>query len=58
MLMAMLGRQGILLVYLSTVTAFSPTFFFGKLLSPRVLTRTLVMELAPLGPDERLRFLL
>jgi hypothetical protein len=68
-LMAMLGREGILLVYLSTVLALSLSFFFGRLLPPRVLARALgwfnlkrardlVMELAPLGPDERLRFLL
>ena len=68
MLMAMLGHKGIVLVYLCTVLALSLSFLFGRLLPPRHLARTLgwfhltrardmVDALAPLGPEERLRYL-
>jgi hypothetical protein len=68
MLMAMLGAKGIVLVYLCTVLALSLSFLFGRLLPPRHLARALgwfhltraremVDTLAPLGPEERLRFL-
>lgn len=68
MLMAMLGHKGIVLVYLCTVLALSLSFLFGRLLPPRHLARALgwfhlnraremVDALAPLGPEERLRFL-
>ncbi|MGB3399379.1 MAG: hypothetical protein WBA34_04310 [Candidatus Deferrimicrobiaceae bacterium] len=68
MLMAMLGGKGIVLVYLCTVLALSLSFLFGRLLPPRHLARALgwfhltrardmVDALAPLGPEERLRFL-
>lgn len=68
MLMAMLGRKGILLVYLCTVLALSLSFLFGRLLPPRYIARVLgwfhlrraremVHALAPLDPEERLRFL-
>jgi hypothetical protein len=68
MLMAMLGAKGILLIYLCTVLALSLSFLFGRLLPPRHLARALgwfhlnrarelVDALAPLGPEERLRFL-
>jgi len=68
MLMAMLGGKGIVLVYLCTVLALSLSFLFGRLLPPRHLARALgwfhltraremVDTLAPLGPEERLRFL-
>ena len=68
MLMAMLGGKGIVLVYLCPVLALSLSFLFGRLLPPRHLARALgwfhlaparemVDALAPLGPEERLRFL-
>jgi hypothetical protein len=68
MLMAMLGGKGIVLVYLCTVLALSLSFLFGRLLPPRHLARALgwfhltraremVDALAPLGPEERLRYL-
>ncbi|MGB5994230.1 MAG: hypothetical protein WBG20_02325 [Candidatus Deferrimicrobiaceae bacterium] len=68
MLMAMLGHKGIVLVYLCTVLALSLSFLFGRLLPPRHLARALgwfhltrardmVDALAPLGPEERLRYL-
>jgi hypothetical protein len=68
MLMAMLGGKGIVLVYLCTVLALSLSFLFGRLLPPRHLARALgwfhltraremVDALAPLGTEERLRFL-
>jgi hypothetical protein len=68
MLMAMLGSKGIVLVYLCTVLALSLSFLFGRLLPPRHLARALgwfhltraremVDALAPLGPEERLRYL-
>jgi hypothetical protein len=41
MLTMMLGREGILLAYLFTVVVLSPSFFFGRLLSPPILTRAL-----------------
>jgi hypothetical protein len=69
MLMAMLGTKGIILVYLCTVLSLSLSFFFGRLLPPRYLTRTLgwfqlnrardlVTSLESLDTEERLRFLL
>lgn len=68
MLMAMLGSKGIVLVYACTVLALSLSFLFGRLLPPRFLAhalgwfhltraRGMVDALAPLGPEERLRFL-
>ena len=68
MLMAMLGSKGIVLVYTCTVFALSLSFLFGRLLPPRYLARALgwfhlkrardmVDALAPLSPEERLRFL-
>lgn len=68
MLMAMLGVGGIVLVYLCTVLALSLSFLAGRLLPPRyvaralgwlrlVRARRLVTELAPLGAEERFRFL-
>ncbi len=68
MLMAMLGSKGIVLVYACTVLALSLSFLFGRLLPPRYLARALgwfhlkrardmVDALAPLGPEERLRYL-
>jgi hypothetical protein len=68
MLMAMLGPKGIVLVYLCTVLALSLSFLFGRVLPSRYLARALgwfhlkraremVDALAPLGPEERLRFL-
>ncbi len=68
MLMAMLGTKGILLVYLCTLLSLSLSYLFGRLLPPRYLARALgwfhlrrardmVDALAPLDPEERLRFL-
>lgn len=68
MLMAMLGVEGIALVYLCTVLALSLSFLAGRLLPPRYVARPLgwlrlerarklVTDLEPLGPEERLRFL-
>lgn len=68
-LMAVLGVKGIILIYLCTVLALSLSFSFGRLLPPRYLARflgwfnlkrarDLVEALAPLGPEERLHFLL
>ena len=68
MLMAMLGVGGIVLVYLCTVLALSLSFLAGRLLPPRLVARALgrlnlqrarklVMDLEPLGPEERLQFL-
>ncbi len=68
MLMAMLGVGGIVLVYLCTVLALSLAFLAGRLLPPRYVAsalgwlrlergRKLVMDLEPLDPEERLRFL-
>jgi len=68
MLMAMLGSKGIVLVYLCTVLALSLSFLSGRFLPPRFLAHALgwfhlnraqemVDALAPLGPEERLRFL-
>jgi hypothetical protein len=69
MLMAMLGVEGIVLVYLCTVLALSLSFLAGRLLPPRLVARILgwltlhrarklVMDLEPLGPEERLLFLM
>jgi hypothetical protein len=69
MVMVLLGRPGIILVYLATVLALTLSFLLGRLLSPRIIVRALdwfhldrarnlVADLAPLGPEERLRFLL
>lgn len=69
MLMAMLGVEGIVLVYLCTVLALSVSFLAGRLLPPRLVARTLgwltlhragklVTDLEPLGPEERLLFLM
>ena len=68
MLMSMLGAPGIILVYLATVLALSLSFFFGKLIPPRVIVRVLewfhlqraqelVKALEPLASEERFRFL-
>jgi hypothetical protein len=68
MLMAILGVKGIILVYFCTVLSLSLSFLFGRLIPPRYLARALgwfhltraremVDALAPLGPEERLRFL-
>jgi hypothetical protein len=68
MLMAMLGTGGIVLTYLCTVLALSLSFLLGRLLPPRYIAsalgwfhlnraRDLVTNLAPLAPEERLRFL-
>jgi hypothetical protein len=69
MVMVLLGRPGIVLVYLATVLALTLSFLLGRLLSPRILVRTLdwfhlnrardlVEVLVPLDPEARLRFLL
>jgi len=69
MLMAMLGVKGIILVYFCTILALSLSFLFGRLLPPRYLARALgwfhlnkardlVLDLAPLDEEDRLRFLL
>src|SRR5512135_2100473 len=69
MIMMMFGRPGILLVYLCTLLALSLSFLVGRHLPPRILARALdwfhlnrardlVMDLAPLGAEERLHFLL
>ena len=69
MLMAMLGVEGIVLVYLCTVLALSLSFLAGRLLPPRIVARILgwltlhrarklVMDLEPLGSEERLLFLM
>ena len=69
MLMAILGRPGIVAIYFCTLLALSLSFLFGRLLPPEVLARvlgwfhleqacTLVENLAPLDVDERRRFLL
>jgi hypothetical protein len=69
MLMAILGRPGIVVIYFCTLLALSLSFLFGRLLPPEVLARvlgwfhleqacTLVENLAPLDVDERRRFLL
>ena len=66
--MAMLGVGGIVLVYLCTVLALSLSFLAGRLLPPRYVARALgwlrleraqklVIELEPLGAEERFRFL-
>lgn len=68
LLMAMLGVKGIVLVYLCTVLSLTLSFLLGRLLPPRVLSRSLdwfhlrraremVDALEPLDPQERLRFL-
>jgi len=68
MLMAMLGGKGIVLVYLCTLLSLSLSFLIGRFLPPRYLARALgwfhltrardmVDALAPLGPEERLRYL-
>ncbi len=69
MVMVLFGRPGIALVYLATVLALTLSFLLGRILSPRILVRTLgwfhldrardlVADLVPLDPEERLRFLL
>jgi len=69
MVMVLLGRPGIVLMYLATVLALTLSFLLGRLLSPRVIVRALdwfhldrardlVAALMPLDPEERLRFLL
>ncbi|HEU5360616.1 MAG TPA: hypothetical protein VFU42_05595 [Candidatus Deferrimicrobiaceae bacterium] len=69
LLMAMLGLKGILLIYFCTIAALSLSFSLGRVLPPRYLARALdwfhlrrardlVLDLEPLGPEERLRFLL
>ena len=69
MVMVLLGRPGIVLVYIATILALTLSFLLGRLLSPRVIVRALdwfhldrardlVAVLAPLDPEERLRFLL
>jgi len=69
MLMAMLGVEGIVLVYLCTVLALSLSFLTGRLLPPRFIARALgclnlhrarklVTDLEPLAPEERLQFLI
>jgi hypothetical protein len=69
MVMVLLGRPGIVLVYLATVLALTLSFLLGRLLSPRIIVRALdwfrldrardlVAVLVPLDPEERLRFLL
>lgn len=69
MVMVLLGRPGIVIVYLATVLALTLGFLLGRLLSPRILVRALewfhldrardlVVALMPLDPEERLRFLL
>ena len=69
MVMAMFGIEGIVLVYCCTVLALSASFLSGRLLPPRYMVhalnwfhlhraRDLVKDLAPLGPEERLEFLL
>jgi hypothetical protein len=69
MVMLLLGRPGIVLVYLATVLALTLSFLLGRLLSPRILVRALewfhldrardlVVALMPLDPEERLRYLL
>jgi len=68
MLMAILGVEGIVLVYLCTVLALSLSFLAGRLIPPRLVARTLgrltlhrarklVTDLESLGPEERLLFL-
>jgi hypothetical protein len=69
MIMMMFGRPGILLVYLCTLLALSLSFLVGRHLPPSILARALgwfhlgrardlVLDLAPLGPEERLHLLL
>ena len=69
MVMAMFGVGGIALVYCCTVISLSASFLSGKHLPPRYLARAfdwlqlrrardLVTTLAPLGPEERLEFLM
>lgn len=69
MIMMMFGLPGILLVYLCTLLALSLSFLVGRHLSPSILARTLawfrlnrardlVMQLAPLGAEDRLHLLL
>jgi len=69
MLMATLGRPGILVVYFCTLFALSLSFLLGRLLPPAVLARflgwfhldrarRLVENLAPLDADARLRLLM
>jgi hypothetical protein len=69
MVMVLLGRPGIVLMYLATVLALTLSFLLGRFLSPRIVVRALdwfhldrardlVAALAPLGSEERLRFLL
>lgn len=68
MLMSMLGAPGILLVYLATLLALSIGFWLGRLIPPRILeqvlkwfhlgrARELVVALEPLGPEERINYL-
>jgi hypothetical protein len=68
MLMAMLGIGGVVLAYLCTVLALSLSFLLGRLVPPPYIAsalgwfhlnraRDLVRNLAPLSPEERLRFL-
>lgn len=67
-LMGILGTGGIVLVYLCTVLALSLSFLAGRLIPPRYVAhalgrlrldraRRLVMDLDPLGAEERLQFL-
>lgn len=69
MVMVLLGRPGIVLMYLATVLALTLSFLLGRILSPGILVRSLnwfhldrardlVEILVPLDPEERLRFLL
>lgn len=68
-LMVVLGPESVLLVYLCTVIALSLSFLFGKLIPVRFLAaflgwfhleraRSLVFRLEPLGPSQRVEFLL
>jgi len=68
-LMAMLGRPGIVVVYLCTVLALSLSFLYGRLLPPGILGSILkwfhlrraadmIVELEPLSREERIVFLL
>jgi hypothetical protein len=68
MLMSMLGAPGIALVYLATVLALSFSFLLGRRIPPHMIgralewfhlerARELVGKLEPLGPEERVRFL-
>ena len=68
-LMTMLGREGILLVYICTLVALSLSFLVGRLIPLRVVAgllgwfrlhkaQSLVMQLQPLGPADRFELLL